>query len=444
MKLKNKIIIATVLISISGGIFSKAVLSNDKIDERKNIVLPIVKTYSTKKNSLYDYIKINGNLIHQSKASVTVNITNQIENIRIENGQKVRTNEILIELDSSDYRYSLQSMLSQKEMAILKIEKAKIALIANKLEIKKYLMNLKKMKDERDFAENYYLRQKEIYESRKILFQNKAISKLDFKSTEENYLNAKQAFTSKDQEFSIAKTGYEDYNFTEDSAEKIIQEKSRAKQNDLKSSQAELKRIINEIIILKNKIQQCTVRSPISGYITGLTCSKGERPEPGKNLLTVINSDKLQIIISLPVKYLKRIHNGTNINFKSGLYPDKTFSAKICIINEIADPQSRTIEIRALFNNHKNLFKPGMFVETIINTNYYENVQTIPANSVQQEGEKFICYLIKNNKAIKYYLTNPLRIDELYVLNSKDNIALPVADLLNVKLHNNCGVRTYE
>ncbi len=84
-------------------------------------------------------------------------------------------------------------------------------------------------------------------------------------------------------------------------------------------------------------------------------------------------------------------------------YRNEVFDAKVSFIDPLLNSATRTVVVRAVLQNKKDLFKPGMFVEGIIEGKQTstENTVSVPSTAVMWTGERSVVYVKTNpNEAI--------------------------------------------
>lgn len=88
---------------------------------------------------------------------------------------------------------------------------------------------------------------------------------------------------------------------------------------------------------------------------------------------------------------LSNVKTNSNVKIYSPSYPNLIFNGKIQAIDEILDPETRTLRAWILTNNIQNSLKPQMLVEIEINIES-KNALTIPSNSIIHIGRINIVY----------------------------------------------------
>jgi len=85
---------------------------------------------------------------------------------------------------------------------------------------------------------------------------------------------------------------------------------------------------------------------------------------------------------SLPQQELARVQTGLTVRALSDSYAGKTFTGTIAAINPDFDPVTRSVRVRAKFENADELLRAGMFVRAEIILPAQQPVLVIPATAV--------------------------------------------------------------
>tara|TARA_R110002073_G_scaffold220418_1_gene380554 strand:- start:37093 stop:38856 length:1764 start_codon:yes stop_codon:yes gene_type:complete len=153
---------------------------------------------------------------------------------------------------------------------------------------------------------------------------------------------------------------------------------------------------LDKVLETGNVKSSFTIYSHVSGVVTEILVNEGAHITDGKSIFKVSNLSTVWANFDVYENQISLFKKGQKINIVSNAYPDKTFAAKVSYIDPILNSQTRTVVLRAVLNNAKGLFKPGMFVEGAIetakNTDEKELV-TIPATAVLWTGKRSVVYI---------------------------------------------------
>lgn len=135
------------------------------------------------------------------------------------------------------------------------------------------------------------------------------------------------------------------------------------------------------------------VRSPLSGNVALLELVKGEyKNDPSQTAVQVYDPSSLWITANLKEKDLRYIHEGDSSSATVIAYPEKVFNGRVFHVDEMVNPDTRTIKVLMEFNNRGALLKPGMFA-TIIFTDTPQQAILIPAKAITLENDRQRVYV---------------------------------------------------
>lgn len=140
-----------------------------------------------------------------------------------------------------------------------------------------------------------------------------------------------------------------------------------------------------------------TVNAPISGIVVERNVVIGQLVDNTTNAFKIINISSVWIDGQIYEKDINKINEKTTAVFESSTYPNEKFNGRIKYIGQIIDEKSRTITIRAEFNNPKGKLKPQMFGEMKISTGKNSMAILISAESVVKINNKDFVFVQKAN-----------------------------------------------
>lgn len=158
---------------------------------------------------------------------------------------------------------------------------------------------------------------------------------------------------------------------------------------------------INEIDPLEQgeAISHYPIRAPFQGTIISKDVTLGEQVRPDTQIMTIADLSTVWIKADI---YERDVHllpslSGSELEFTSEAWPDRTFTAKVFYTGEIMDEKTRTVGLRAIAENPDHLLKPGMFVNIRLSAAALQPSLQVPATAVQQhQGKHFVFVQVGN------------------------------------------------
>jgi len=147
------------------------------------------------------------------------------------------------------------------------------------------------------------------------------------------------------------------------------------------------------ITAIQSRIDQRILRAPFSGS-TGLRMiSPGALVQPGTMITTIDDTSTMKLDFAVPSLFLGTLREGLPIRASTRAFPGESFSGKISGIDSRIDPVTRSIMVRALLPNPKNLLRPGLLMQVDLGKNPREAL-TIPEEAITLDGAKASVWVI--------------------------------------------------
>jgi Cu(I)/Ag(I) efflux system membrane fusion protein len=141
--------------------------------------------------------------------------------------------------------------------------------------------------------------------------------------------------------------------------------------------------------------EQFDILSDQSGVVTQRNIAIGDYVNTGSVLFTVVNLNKLWVLLDAYESDLPFLSQGNEISFSVAGNTSETYKAKIAFIDPMLNPNTRSASIRAEITNTGNKLKPEMFVTANIKTAAKASTSgvTIPRTAVLWSGKRSVVYV---------------------------------------------------
>ena len=147
-----------------------------------------------------------------------------------------------------------------------------------------------------------------------------------------------------------------------------------------------------------------TLRAPSDGFIGMRNLDIGETSIPWDPVFNLVSINDVYVRASVPENEINKIKKEQIANITIPALGSQIFNGKIEKIGVVANPISKTYDIKILIPNPKMEIKPGMACDMVINISSENNIITIPYQSIikDNEGENFVYVIDSQSKtAIK-------------------------------------------
>jgi RND family efflux transporter MFP subunit len=127
------------------------------------------------------------------------------------------------------------------------------------------------------------------------------------------------------------------------------------------------------------------VRAPFGGIVSQRTANEGEAVNVGQTLLTVVNSDFLELRGQVPVDQANLVRPGQPAEFTLTAFPGRTFSGTVARVDPVADAATRQVGVTLRLRNTGELIA-GMFASGRVVTGGDRQALVVPAAAVRGQG----------------------------------------------------------
>jgi membrane fusion protein (multidrug efflux system) len=141
-----------------------------------------------------------------------------------------------------------------------------------------------------------------------------------------------------------------------------------------------------------------TIEAPITGIVSARPVSEGEAVNVGQTLLTIVNSDVLELSGQVPVQQASAIDVGQAVSFSLDAYPGQVFTGTVARIDPVADPNTRRVGIALQLPNPGRKIVAGQFVTGEVVTANIGKALTIPRAAVRTDGERRYVLVVEGDQ----------------------------------------------
>ena len=364
--------LAIILILIFSGIFyhhhfrGKASVENtpDISEEQIKISPQKVKVKKAFIGELVKYITASGTSEGVQEVVIEPLITGKVKQVLVQEGQRVRKGDLLVEIDNREYLYALKAARGNLLKALM----------------------------------NYAIRKKDSPQR-----PNMDTSMVHF-HLREKYLRARKDYEKgilPKSEFDRIRRNYE--------IALILAGKKRdeliAEESGLTAAEVQFERA-------RYQLENCQIRAPFPGVIATVSVHPGDIVSIGEPLMRLVDLHLIKLKLHLLESDIGTVKVNEFIQARFSAFPDTTFSGKIIGIDPIIDSNSRSCTVIALIKNPDFLLKSGMFATARLAVNRYRNRLLVPREAVIVRDRKKMVFIVRKGKAFWCYVDTGLENDE--------------------------------
>jgi HlyD family secretion protein len=237
-------------------------------------------TISTVTNADFqEFIPVTGNVLPKTTYYLDAILGGTIEKRFVEEGVMLQKGDKILKLSNTDFQLSA---LQQESFAFQQINEAR----NTRLQIEQNSINLQTRLVDANFS---LLNSKQLYDRGKVMWEKKLISQQEYEQCRDNYLRDMQQ---------------------KELAEENWQKDSVLKQSQLVQINESIQRLQTNLELIRENIDNLTVKAPISGQLTSLDAEIGQSKTPGSRLGQIDAMDGYKVRADIDEYYIARVSKG--------------------------------------------------------------------------------------------------------------------------------------
>lgn len=290
----------------------------------------------------------------REEAHLSSRITASVQRLLVYKGENVRKGQLLAMLDQRDLAAQRADAAAAVTSAQSQLQKTQNATIPAAL--------TQARGEARARAASLTLAQK-VYDHRKDLFQQGAISGRELQTSEAELAQAKA---------------------NADAAQKNLDVlEHRTSLEDVRVAQSALAQSRAREALASANLSFSEIRSPFNGTVTDQLVFPGDLANLGTPLFTVMDVSSVVARAQVDANKSMHIKIGQACTFQLGKDQETSRIGKISVVNQAVDPARRTVEVWCEIPNKDGVLKAGLFGQVQIATGTAENTIVLPASAVE-------------------------------------------------------------
>ncbi len=147
------------------------------------------------------------------------------------------------------------------------------------------------------------------------------------------------------------------------------------------------------------------VPSPIAGEVSQRFVGQGDHVAIGDPLMTVVDTETLELAATIPADALSRVRVGTPVRFQVDAFPDRVFSGEVARVNPVTEPGTRQVQIYARLPNPERLLVGGLFASGRVVDAVAESALAVPVATLRQEADTRVVYVVRDGRTVRVPVT---------------------------------------
>jgi len=277
--------------------------------ERERITISTIQ-----KGPFQEYIPVIGSVIPNKTIYLDAVEGGSVERIYIEAGSFMKKGIKIFTLENTDLLLDIMNREAEFFQLTNDLRNARLVMEQNRLALQSQLLEL-----------DYQIRNlKQTHDRERALIRKKIIPSQQYENTKNEY-----EYLCKKRELTL----------------KTYEQDSLFRENQIKQIKASLKRMEANLHVVKQKLEDLTIKAPITGHLTALNAEIGESKKRGERLGQIDVLEGFKILVPVDEHYIARINIGQQGEFT---FDEKSYQLTIAkIYPEVIDGR---FEIDMMFN----------------------------------------------------------------------------------------------
>ena len=181
--------------------------------------------------------------------------------------------------------------------------------------------------------------------------------------------------------------------------QRVLLSKDAVSRESFDQLQTDYNVIVADINLLNVKIGETEVRAPFDGVVGFRYVSEGSFVQPSVKIAHLIDYSELKLEFAIPEKYVPQQLMGSKVSFTTEGYSE-TFMAHVYAIDYNVDQETRTIGLRAKYDNPGMKLVPGMFASVTLITEEKNDAIQVPTEAVVPDMNEKRIWILHGSKAV--------------------------------------------
>ena len=142
-----------------------------------------------------------------------------------------------------------------------------------------------------------------------------------------------------------------------------------------------------EVELAQLNLDRCRIAAPFDGRIDEVLVELGERAQVGRELVTLLDPNLIEVPLELPASVRHRVPSGAACHLSVDSTDEVAWSGLVRRMSPTASEATRTFRLYVEVNNAEQArhLVPGFFIRAIVDGPTLEDVLVVPRGAIQQD-----------------------------------------------------------
>jgi HlyD family secretion protein len=364
---------------------------------------------------IVETVSVTGTIRAQREADISAQISAEVLEVRVREGDSVRQGQVLITLDSTHAASQADQARAGVEAARARYEAAQKRLEIIEQGARQEEISIARSQLER--AESALRTAEADLHRLRGLFEQGAISKQQLDGAQMAYDSARTARDSARDALELTQKG-------------ARPEEIEAARKEVEASDAALTQARGALAAAAEMLTYTTIRSPIAGVVYSRHIEPGEIAAPGGTLPLLQLADPSSIYYEARVSERKahQVTPGQRVDVTLQANGERVLAGRVERLVPVADPGSRDFLVRISLPDSAEVTSPGVFARGAVVVTERPQALVIPKDALGDREGRDIVFVVRDGRAqlreVQVGLTDRARAEITSGLASGDQVVL--------------------
>jgi RND family efflux transporter MFP subunit len=146
----------------------------------------------------------------------------------------------------------------------------------------------------------------------------------------------------------------------------------------------------------RKRLEEATVRAPVSGVISERHVESGDRVKDGDHLFQLVNTADLEFEATVPSEFAPRVHRGAPVTLKVSGGPDAGLGGQVARVNAAVDPATRQLKVYVTVPNRGERLVGGLYASGRVILGQARGALAVPQAGVRSDssGKSYVLVVV--------------------------------------------------
>lgn len=338
-------------------------VADEEIEETEEI--PLVSAEPIGKEVLEKTTNITGHVEPDDTVVVIPQMSGEIEEIYVEEGDRVEEGDLLMQVEDDDARLQVEEAQSMRDAAQAQLDEAKAG--PRDAEVTEVETNLNMAKDNKEQMEKEFERIESLHEEG-------FVSDQELEQAEMQYKNAKEQKEAAEAAMDAVEEG--------------------AREEQIRALQAQVNQADVGVRLAQRSLDRATVEAAGGGTVSSVDVSEGDMADTASPAMVLIDTEVVTVTAGLPEHYRNNVSPGQEVKVDIPSAREEPFNVNIQNIGDMPPEDGRSYPLEVVIPNEDGNLYAGMFSRLEMVVDLREDVLVVPRNAILEEGDDIGVYVV--------------------------------------------------